>query len=207
MDCLPEIYPSLIDIWPQSLASFGDWPSTQYCPNKLHLATGFKFGWEPPQGKAAWWIKGNDDTGGNGFWLYCNGIDDNPASISYAIGGTGEWSKQFKTDSCEKGDYLFGIQINSEEYQHKGDDTTLNNVRLWCKNHITGTEYRLAEPNAHMWGQWTERVNCPKYYGMAGIKLQIEAPEKNNDDTSLGRVVPYCKPIITFANVRVYKSP
>ena len=198
-NCLPEKFPSLVDIWPESLEAFGDWHKPQYCPHKSDLATGFKFGWEPAKGGDI------DDTGGNGFWLHCNGIEDNPASQSYVIGRSGDFSERFHTASCRKGDYLYGIQVHSEPFQRKGDDTTLNNVRLWCKNHQSGTEYQLSEPKAPMWGSWTARVNCPKYYGMSGIKLCIEAWEEDNDDTSLGWIVPYCKPITLFADVSIDK--
>lgn len=196
-DCLPEKYPSYIDIWPRSLVAFGDWHGPKYCTYKSDLATGFKFGWEPSQGKG-------DDTSGNGFWLHCNGIEDNPQGRSNVIGWSGDFSERFHTASCNKGDYLYGIQVRSEPYQgSSGDDTTLNNVRLWCRNHQSGETYQLSEPKATTWGRWTDRVNCPKYYGMFGIKLRIEAWESDNDDTSLGQIVPYCKPITVFADVAI----
>ena len=152
------------------------------------------------------------------FWLHCNGINENPSRRVNIIGRiqSREWSLELHTASCLKGDYLFGIQVHSEPSQGSAscqqtspcdaDDTSLNNVRLWCKSPYTGEEYQLAEPAAPMWGGWTSRVNCPKYYGISGVRLQIEEWREDNDDTSLGRIRTYCKPITTFNDVKIYNE-
>ena len=57
---MPEKYPDITDIRPMSLVAWGDWDEGEHCPNSNELATGFQFGWEPPQGYG-------DDTGGNVF--------------------------------------------------------------------------------------------------------------------------------------------
>ena len=94
----------MTDIRPESLEYWGDWDGGYHCPNNNELATGFRFGWEPVQGDG-------DDTGGNGFWVHCNGIDQDPTGRENVIGRSGDWSKRTLTDSCRKGHYLYAIQV------------------------------------------------------------------------------------------------
>merc|ERR1711868_49144 len=200
-NCIPKFcfrnYGNVEKLYPQVYASWGDYTTPQYC-EKNQLATGFIFEWEPMQGS-------DDDTAGNGFYMYCNAKNDHTRGSKKKIGGSGDWPKASQYFDCQNGYYLYGIQLNSEGFQGEGlggdsDDTSLNNVRMWCRNPINGIEYPLQQPNAPTWGRWSARVNCPKYYGMMGVQLQIEPALGDEDDTSLGKIMPYCAPIDQFMN-------
>ena len=60
-------------------------------------------------------------------------------------------------------------------------------------------EYQLSEAAAinegtENWGTWTERVQCPKYYGIVGMNANME--EGNvPDDTALNQIKIICAPI------------
>ena len=184
---------------PHVYASWGDFTTPAFCEGN-QLATGFKFEWEPHQGSG-------DDTFGNGFYMYCNARNDDTSGAMKTIGGSGPWPERYQIFDCKNGYYLYGIQLNSEGGQggglrNSGDDTALNNVRMWCRNPINGHEYQLGQANAPTDGKWSTRVNCPTYYGMMGVQLQIEPKQGggDNDDTSLGKIIPYCAPINQFMN-------
>merc|ERR1711868_338782 len=206
-NCIPKScfqdYGKIKKLSPHVYASWGDYTTSKYC-EKNELATGFKFEWD--------WMQGSgDDTAGNGFYMYCNARNDDTKKLDNwrkMIGGSGPFSRKSQHFHCNNGYYLYGIQLNSEGGQGGGccggdsDDTSLNNVRMWCRNPINGIEYQLHEPNAPTWGKWSTRVNCPRYYGMMGVELQIEPAQGggDNDDTSLGKIIPYCAPIDQFMN-------
>merc|ERR1712227_1200502 len=134
-NCIPKFcfrnYGNVEKLYPQVYASWGDYTTPQYC-EKNQLATGFIFEWEPMQGS-------DDDTAGNGFYMYCNAKNDHTRGSKKKIGGSGDWPKASQYFDCQNGYYLYGIQLNSEGFQGEGlggdsDDTSLNNVRMWCRN-------------------------------------------------------------------------
>ena len=117
------------------------------------------------------------------------------------------------------GYYIFKIQINSEPYQGgDDDDTTLNNVRFWCRDSRSEIEireknmlseyidyegFRLEEPKASMWGKWTAVKSCPDYYGAVGLQLRMEGGQGRGDDTALGEIRLICAPIDKFYGVTI----
>jgi hypothetical protein len=191
--CRPVQFPAEVQILPKSLNSEGKWTSVKYCQDD-ELATGFKFEWETDQGLFF------DDSGGTGFWLNCGSRALNSNSF---IGGRGPSPEKSTTEFCPDGYYLYKIQVQSESDQGTFfDDTTLNNVKLSCKDTRDSTKtVDLGVPSAPQFGKWTDPVECPKYYGIAGLKLQIEDP--NGDDTALGAIILYCRPIHKFMNATV----
>ena len=186
------------------MEAFGGWTRPQYCPRSNQLALAFTFAWERSCGRC-------DDTGGNGLWFYCGNKyqDYTSEKAQNEIGGSVGFENERKFDSCRQGYYINKIQINSEPYQGgDDDDTTLNNVRFWCKNSRSETEgsdqlYQLEEPGANMWGRWTSTKSCPLYYGAVGLELQMEGGQKRGDDTALGAIRIICGPINKFYGVVV----
>ena len=64
-------------------------------------------------------------------------------------------------------------------------------------------EYQLTEAAAikegtENSGTWTERVQCPKYYGIVGMNANMEEYHPP-DDTALNEIKIICAPIDAYA--------
>ncbi|KAM6910587.1 vitelline membrane outer layer protein 1 homolog [Xenentodon cancila] len=96
---------------------FGEWSHPQYCPSGV--LTSFQLRVEPHQGLFG------DDTAVNNIKFRCS---SNPTleAPSMDWGEYGHWSQE-----CSDGG-ICGIETKMEEYQYALDDSTLNDVRLYC---------------------------------------------------------------------------
>ena len=206
-DCI-KYFPSDTNeliLLPKANTDWGDWKSPQFCDPGA-IGTQFAFQWERPQGHGG---GGNDDSGGVGFFIGCEVIEYNQDGDANArqlewIGARGEkFNDKKHIAACETGSYLYAIQINSEH--PGGDDMALCNVRLWCKNPITGTEKRHEPQAPTIANGWTDRKKCPMFHGIAGVQLKIEEYQGRGDDTMLNKIKLFCKPIY-FANVFIDNS-
>ena len=198
-DCLENDYPKKEIIEPVSRTDWGNWKGANYC-YAGQLATGFLFEWQPSIGSG-------DDSGGNSFLVQCNYRNKNAPRW---IGNYGKWRAGKHSAYCPSGSYLNAIQINTESKQGGcgpfscGDDTALCNVRLWCKNPITGNEVQLSEPKAPNFGSWTDKMSCKDYYGVVGVNVKIEDWQgKGNDDTMLNKIRLFCGPITEFMDATI----
>ena len=175
-----------------SHTNWGSWTSWQYC-NSGDLAIGYKFSWEPYQGSGG---GGNDDSGGNGFWLRCGNPKENS---SYLKGSEGKWNVEWIDSKCDSGSYINGIRINSE--YEGGDDMALTNVRLSCRNFRDGAQRKLPVSNAYNGkGYWSDEVLCPAWYGVYGVRVKREAYQGGGDDSMLNKIELRCRHILDFAS-------
>ena len=176
---------------PIAKTDWGNWTDWKNC-GVNEVAIGYKFTWEPPQGKGG---GGRDDSGGNGFWLRCSN-----ESNGYLIGHSGKWNQGMKEDNCEKGSYVNAIEINSEPNQMNDDDMALTNVKIWCRNPINGQETQLPTPPATMVssGIWTGKNSCPPFFAVSGVRVKIQQYQHGWDDTMLNKIELRCTHILSF---------
>ncbi|XP_016533307.1 vitelline membrane outer layer protein 1 homolog [Poecilia formosa] len=99
------------------LSSTGEWSHPQYCPGGV--LTSFQIRVEPHQGLLG------DDTAVNNIRFRCS---SNPTLEAPGMqwGDYGYWS-----EDCTNGG-ICGIETKMEEYQWALDDSSLNDVRLFC---------------------------------------------------------------------------
>ncbi|KAK2827581.1 hypothetical protein Q7C36_018507 [Tachysurus vachellii] len=98
--------------------SWGKWTDIQWCNSGMLKS--FQLRVEPYQG-TAW-----DDTAANNIKFKCSENDAEIKGAGMSWGDWGSWS-----DSCT-GTGICGIQTMVEEPKGVGDDTALNDVRLYC---------------------------------------------------------------------------
>ena len=174
---------------PISHTDWGSWKEWKYCDANI-IAIGYKFTWEPPQGSGG---DGNDDSGGNGFWIRCS----NNGNL---IGHAGKWNVKKEERNCDKGSYVSAIEVNSEPDQKGGDDMALTNVRIWCRNPVNGKEKQLPTPSAPTPGKWTGKKTCPPYFGVSGVRVKIEPYQGGDDDSMLNKIEVRCSHILSFVD-------
>ncbi|XP_075433778.1 vitelline membrane outer layer protein 1-like isoform X2 [Ascaphus truei] len=95
--------------------AWGSWTCSQHCLNGNLFA--FRLKVSPPQGDG-------DDTAANSIMFMCSDKTILEAN-KLSWGKYGRWSQY-----CELG--ICGISTRVEEYQGKGDDTALNDVKFTC---------------------------------------------------------------------------
>ncbi|XP_016380016.1 vitelline membrane outer layer protein 1-like isoform X2 [Sinocyclocheilus rhinocerous] len=99
-----------------SVGRWGVWTVIKWC--RPGLLTAFKLKVERPQGDG-------DDTAANNVLVQCS---HGPSLVGEGT-SWGEWD--YWSNTCE-GKGICGIQTRVEESQGGGDDTALNDVRMYC---------------------------------------------------------------------------
>ncbi|TRY97139.1 hypothetical protein DNTS_032792 [Danionella cerebrum] len=99
------------------VGSWGKWSDIKWCLRGL--LTSFQLRVEPYRG--TW-----DDTAANNIRFNCTGNEEELLGSGTSWGDWGDWS-----DSCG-GKGICGIETMVEEPQGVGDDTALNDVRMFC---------------------------------------------------------------------------
>jgi hypothetical protein len=73
------------------------------------------------------------------------------------------------------------VQVRSEEFQGRGDDTATNNLNMKCS---TG---RWISGDGAGWGGWVSK-HCGSNQFICGMQVQLEGKQGNGDDTALNRL-------------------
>ncbi|XP_073681056.1 vitelline membrane outer layer protein 1-like [Garra rufa] len=97
--------------------SWGRWTDIKWCPSGF--LTAFVLRVEKSQGDG-------DDTAANNIWFKCGGGSVLQGDGTH-WGDWGDWSQTCQGAIC-------GIKTRLEEPQGTGDDTALNDVRMYCCN-------------------------------------------------------------------------
>ncbi|XP_016105050.1 vitelline membrane outer layer protein 1-like [Sinocyclocheilus grahami] len=98
------------------VGSQGRWTDIKWC--RSGLMTAFKLNVERPQGDG-------DDTAANNIMFQCS---HGPSVVGEGT-SWGDWD--YWSNTCD-GKGICGIQTRVEESQGRGDDTALNDVRMYC---------------------------------------------------------------------------
>jgi hypothetical protein len=151
----------------------GDWKPWVFCPPGKY-AYGVKLLVQPYQGQD------KDDTGVNNIALICSYPGDYTKGHEvFTVGGLlGRWGAEHNCYGR-----VTGMQFRSEPDQGDGDDTGLNNIRIFCND--SRDDYIQAEGNAL--GYWTNARHCDTQRAVCGISLQVEAPSAG-DNTAVNNV-------------------
>ena len=111
---------------------------------------GFKLRSEKKQGGE------NDDTALNSIKLHCR--EPNSALTTKLISSSqGFWGDWGTTAWCPSGKPFDGFNVQEEPKQGWDDDTSLNNIALYCKDE---TSAKHASVNTN-WGSWKPVQRCP----------------------------------------------
>ena len=204
-NCLPPDYTTRQTLTPESKTNYGSALRDEFCL-KGKLATAYELKYYPLVGGDI------DDTGVSGLKFRCS--DEDKSEISY-IGDYGPYYQGSKLHvwGCPNNWYLNAIKVNSEPDQggstifgFKNDDMALTNVKVWCKNPRDGSE-SMNEGPADMPDDatWTRKETCQAYYGIVGLKLQIEDYLWGDldDNTALNKITVYCESIINYMNATI----
>lgn len=105
----------------------------------------------------------------------------------------GLWGDRQQTRYCNDGMWAVGYQMRVESYQGGGDDTSLNSVKLSCRNPTTGASEDVSSFDG-MWGSWYSIATCPGTNNyMKGARVRFEAAKgAKGDDTAANDVEFAC---------------
>jgi hypothetical protein len=102
----------------------------------------------------------------------------------------GEWGDLSDQVSCYGANNpISGFKMQIEGNQGEGDDTSANNVRMFCQDGQT-----LSADVYTNYGEWTQELHCPQGQAVAGIQTRVEAYQgEDGDDTALNGVRLLCR--------------
>ncbi|MCI5127421.1 MAG: hypothetical protein D3907_02725 [Candidatus Electrothrix sp. AUS3] len=109
------------------------------------------------------------------------------AATEIRVTNGGKWGTWRDTFMCPDFQYVTGISLKVEGRQEGDDDTALNNIRLHCSDGST-----VESNEAHSWGTWGTREECPSGRYMTGFKLKVEADQGSGDDTAANSMAGVC---------------
>ncbi|XP_045193286.2 vitelline membrane outer layer protein 1-like [Mercenaria mercenaria] len=169
---------------------WGDWGDAQYCGEDTY-AVGYDM-------KIEEWIKG-DDTALNGIKLICQSPFGHTSRRGVATSSVGPWGGWVGEALCDnrndKQQFLTSFNLQSEQKQGKGDDTSANFIKFKCRD-LAGSlpSYEMSrDPGFGEWGQYGSwSSECYKGTAICGIKTRVEVPQGRGDDTALNDVIFYC---------------
>ena len=155
----------------------GVWSPFESC-DAGSFVIGFRQKVDPYQGSG-------DDTALNAIELICN--DKETKRIRGATGMWGSWSdEQF----CKGKQRAIGFQLKQESPQGDGDDTAANALRLVCQDNSV-----VKVNNDGPFGEWSKIIKCSADQVICGLRVQIQPPQGDKDDTSLNNVDFQCCPM------------
>jgi len=160
---------------------WGDWAgSPDLCPFGSFVY-GFVQKSEPGQG-------GGDDTALNAILLHCRNPNrkETIKSITSSQGPWGDWGTHAW---CSSSTPVIGFAVKEEPSQGGGDDTSLNEIALYCM----GKTVALHSSVKTGWGSWKPWQRCPSGFAVAGLRTRVERPQGGGDDTALNGIQLYCR--------------
>ena len=107
-------------------AHWGQWGTEWDCGKVPYIFVGFQLRIEGYQ-------DGQDDTSTNNIKFKCRSMTYDAISWEHEIEGDGNsWGLWREFKMCPEKHGICGIQVQIEDYQGDGDDTSMNNVRCFC---------------------------------------------------------------------------
>jgi hypothetical protein len=106
-------------------------------------------------------------------------------------GNGGQWGSWTTPVYCPPGSWAAGYSMRVEPERGSGDDTGLNAVALYCRDH-NGDDVLRISPHDGMWGNWVEDSNCPQGAFLTHFQLKVENVRGRGDDTAANSVAFKC---------------
>ena len=119
------------------------------------------------------------------------GYAQNEPSIEVEVGSApfGKWHGFCDVPALY---YIKGVRIRIEGNRGSGDDTALNGLQLMCAQwgDWAPSPEKLYRASVHdgFWGDWQSDRLLPDGCYLIGMKLRIEAPQGDGDDTGLNGI-------------------
>uniref|UniRef100_A0A8C2J8W6 Vitelline membrane outer layer 1 homolog a n=1 Tax=Cyprinus carpio TaxID=7962 RepID=A0A8C2J8W6_CYPCA len=152
------------------VGSWGWWTDIKWCP--CGFLTAFQLRVESSQ------LFG-DDTAANNIMFRC--------TQEYLYGDGTLWGKWGDWSQMCRGTGICGIKTRIEEPQGSGDDTALNDVRIFnCSRE------QVLEGDGRSRGEWSGWSQKCEGIGICGISTLREGPQGNRNYSVLKNVRMYC---------------
>ena len=105
----------------------------------------------------------------------------------------GFWGNWGNIATCPDGQFVYGYRLRSENNQHGGDDTALNDIQLRCSDKTLQENYKTIHSSYSSWGTFSPLVYCHGSDNpVIGFRMRME-PRVDGDDTTANDVDLYCK--------------
>lgn len=111
--------------------------------------------------------------------------------ISISEGYWGDWSEAM---DGPKNFLACGLALRDENGQSAfGDDSATNAIRIIYCRIDSWMEQQEINLNEGLWGNWKEKVMCPKDFFIYGVQAKVEKPQGSGDDTALNGLRAKCR--------------
>ena len=157
------------------VTNWGTWSDFENCDPSFFVI-GFNQRVQKPS-------EGTDNTALNELELTCN--DRSLSRISGSSAVAGDWGTEKR---CKAKQGVNSFQLRQQK-SIQGDNTAANGLKLFCED---GSE--LSPGNDGQLGDWSEKISCPENFLICGLRVQIELPQSNQDNTALNNVDFNCCP-------------
>ncbi len=77
-------------------------------------------------------------------------------------------------------------QVRSEQNQGEGDDSALNDLKMFCSGDQT-----WHGGNEGYWGDWTEEDSCPQDQAICGIQTKVQDSNQEGTDLTAMNVIKF----------------
>ncbi|CAI2347788.1 unnamed protein product [Caenorhabditis sp. 36 PRJEB53466] len=115
-------------------------------------------------------------------------------SLDLASTSVTRWGDWHEFAKCPDGQYAHGMQIKYSYFQHKGDDTALNAVKLYCQE-LDYDGYRKDNwimSGEGAYGFWQSVRYCPAGTAIIGFVLRSQIEQRREDDMAAVNFRAYC---------------
>jgi len=168
----------------EAITNWGSWGSWDECGDS-QFVYGFSVKVEPYQGDG-------DDTMANGVKFFCRSEAGATTEVTSTVQKWGSWSTdQFCSGSQYRQQYVNAVRLLVQVTGPKIDDGATLGVEVRCQN---GQTMKAGIDRTIENERWTQWMECPAGWAVAGLKTQVEESKIRNDDTALNRVGIYCRP-------------